>query len=53
MDERNPYAFISEDVIVWNGVVSKFGSVENLIEKDDDMRLANEQELENYKSKNK
>jgi len=53
MDERNPYAFISTDIICWNGVISNFGSVENLIEKDDDMRLANEQELEDYKSKNK
>lgn len=53
MDEKNPYAFISTDIICWNGVVCKYGSVEHLINKGDEMKLANEQETEDYNSKNK
>lgn len=53
MDETNPYAFINSDVIVWNGVISQYGSVKHLIQKEDNMRKATEAEEDEYELKNK
>jgi hypothetical protein len=51
--EYNPYAFITDDIIAWNGIVCKYGSVSHLISDGDDLRIANELENDDYKRKNK
>jgi hypothetical protein len=52
MNEENPYSFIPTDIIVWNGIVSQYGSVQHLIGKDDEMRRASAEEVEIYKKAN-
>jgi hypothetical protein len=52
MDENNPYCFISTDVIVWNGVISQYGSVQHFIGKGDEMHRASAEEVETYKKAN-
>ena len=49
--EHNPYSFISSDIIVWNGVICNYGAVCHLIEESDEIKIANEEEVNKYKSK--
>ncbi len=51
--EYNPYSFITDDVIAWNGVICKYGAVSHFIIEGDDLRIANEIETDDYKTKNK
>ena len=48
MDETNPYAFNPSDVIVWNGIVVKFGYIHHLTEPDDQMRKATKEDTQDY-----
>lgn len=49
MDENNIYAFISEDIVVWNHIIAKFGAIKHFVEKNDSIRIANEEEERKYK----
>lgn len=42
---------ISCDIIVWEGVITRYGSVKSLIEEGDSVRLATVEEINNYKEK--
>lgn len=46
MDETNPYAFNASDVVVWNGIVAKFGYIHHLTSSDDHIRKANQEETQ-------
>ena len=50
--EHNPYSFISTDIIVWNGVICQYGSINHLIDADDELQMASEEEVQTYKNKN-
>lgn len=36
------------DLVVWNGIICKFGSINQLVEFDDFVRLAEKSEVEEY-----
>jgi hypothetical protein len=42
---------IATDIIVWNKVISRWGSVKEFYREGDLIRMANEQEIEQYKEK--
>ena len=44
----NPYSFFHTDIIVWNGIISQYGSVSPLICEGDNLRRANEKEVQLY-----
>ena len=39
---------ISEDIVIWNGVITKFGNISHLVEKDDEVKVATEEEVDFY-----
>lgn len=41
-------AFINHDIVVWNGVITRFGTIKQMISDDDEVRIANNQETEAY-----
>jgi len=45
----NPYSFISTDIVAWNGLVCSFGSIAFMVNEDDSLRIANEEEEKFYK----
>ncbi len=46
----NPFAFISSDIVVWNGIITSFGSISPFTEEGDSLRIANESEEKEYKN---
>lgn len=42
------YTFISCDIVVWNGIITRFGSIKVNVAS---IRLANEEEKETFKNK--
>jgi hypothetical protein len=50
MEENNPYAFESEDIVVWNGIICKYGSIKHLADKDDSIRKATDEDKVKYKT---
>jgi hypothetical protein len=46
----NPYAFISTDIVAWNGLIVSFGSISFMVSEEDSLRIANEEEEKAYKS---
>lgn len=48
MEENNSYAFTPEDIIVWNGIVCKFGYIKHLVDSNDKIRKANKEEVKSY-----
>lgn len=49
---NNPYSFSSSDIIVWNGTICTFNSVSHLMDDNDEMRKASDEEMQIYKTKN-
>lgn len=47
-DGYNPFSFISSDVVVWNGIVTSFGSIQHFAHEGDSLRIANEVEEQNF-----
>ena len=48
-NQYNPFAFISTDIVVFNGLVVSFGSISFMVSEDDELRIANEEEEKLYK----
>jgi len=46
----NPYAFISSDVVAWNGMITSFGSIAHLTKEGDSLRIANDVEETQHKN---
>jgi hypothetical protein len=52
MDNYNPYAFIASDIVIWNGIVSTYGSIEHLIQEGDQLRIAADEDELKYQEVN-
>lgn len=52
MEENNLYAFTPNDIVVWKGITCKFGYVSHLLDKDDSIRKATEEEVIEYRKHN-
>ncbi len=50
IEDNNPYAFISSDIVCWNGLISEYGSISHLSASTDNIRRANEEEVNEYKN---
>ena len=48
-ENYNPYSFISTDIIVWNGIITQYGSVAHLITEGDNLKKASADEVKTYK----
>ena len=46
MEEIN---FIPTDIVVWNGIITQYGSISHLANREDKIVLANEEEVKSYK----
>ncbi len=49
-NQYNPYAFISSDIVAWNGLITAFGSVSHLVCEGDSLRIASEDEEKTHKN---
>ncbi len=47
----NPYSFNSDDIVAWNGVITRFGSIAHLTSESDEMRKSTDEERADYKQK--
>lgn len=45
--------FSGIDVVVWNGIITTFNVIKELIEDDDEIRLANDEERKRYSEQKK
>lgn len=46
----NPYSFMSNDIVAWNGILTSFGAIAHLTADGDSLRMANEEEERNYQN---
>lgn len=46
----NPYSFSPHDVIAWNGIVGFYGVLSPYISEGDNMRRANDSEMQSHSS---
>ncbi|HWY34282.1 MAG TPA: hypothetical protein VNX68_06515 [Nitrosopumilaceae archaeon] len=52
-NEYNPYCFGVLDLIVWNGIICRYGSVRHLTTEGDELQKASEADTETYNNINK
>lgn len=45
--------FSGTDVVVWNGIITTLNVIKELIEDDDEIRLANDEEVKRYREQKK
>ena len=50
MDESLKNQLISCDIVVWNGVVTRYGSIKDLVDNNDDFRVATPDEVVSYRN---
>lgn len=48
----NPFSFLSTDIVVWNGIISSYGSIAPLVKEGDEFRIASENEESAHKKFN-
>lgn len=48
-ENYNPYSFSPTDIIMWNGILTSFGSISHLMSEDDYFRTTNEAEKKQYR----
>ena len=50
MDESLKNQLISCDIVVWNGVVTRYGSIKDLVDDNDDFRVATPDEIVSFRN---